>query len=37
MDNADVVYWYSAHLVHLARQGPTQQLVVGPRVFVVDN
>lgn len=37
MDNADVVYWYSAHLPHQASQGASQMIFVGPDIRMVDN
>ena len=37
VDNADVVFWYSAHLPHAAADGPTQWKQVGPFMFTIDN
>jgi hypothetical protein len=37
IDNADVVYWYSAHLPHIAANGAAQMNFVGPDIRMVDN
>jgi hypothetical protein len=37
IDNADVVFWYTAHLPHAAADGPTQWKQAGPFVHTIDN
>jgi hypothetical protein len=37
IDNADVVFWYTAHLPHAAADGGMPWKTVGPNIFTLDN